>query len=394
MLCEVERRKRSNSDDRVKLWDDMQPRIAYWTGTWEPQREAISKEIIMLRAFNRSKLPVVSFSPEQRSTYRHRDRAILLSSRRWMTLRAIAAAVEAAADLNHVFGGFESWHLLRSVGRRPILLTTALLSPPVVDRRQTEKVTAFAAEAPVLVDDLRRCGVPKNRIELVYPGVDLAEHYPAPLPAGRLRVLFASSPRSPRGFEERGIPMMVEAARHAPDVDFVFLWRDWDDPAAVDRAWRVLDPPRNVTILRQDAARMALVYAAVHVVACCYKPRFGKVVPNSIVEGLACGRPALVSETCGIADLVRQRRAGVAVGLDWRSLVRALRELQANLPEYAAAARRVAVEHFDVDRFRAQYAAIYDRLVAPAARLSSLDALAEAAVKNSPVPETSYARSE
>jgi glycosyltransferase involved in cell wall biosynthesis len=365
----------------------MPPRVAYWTGTWEPQREAISKEIVMLRAFSRSRLPVVSFSPDQRSAYRPRERAILLSSRRWMILRAIAAAVEPAADLNHVFGGLESWHLLRSIGRRPVLLTAALLSPKEIDRRQAEKVSVFAAEAPAVVDDLRRCGVPEGRIELVYPGVDLAEHSPTPLPPGRLRVLFASSPRTPRGISDRGIPELVEAARHAPDVDFVFLWRTWDDPAAVDRAWRALNPPGNVSVLRRDADRMELVYASVHVVACCYRPGFGKAAPNSILEGLACGRPALVSETCGVADLVRHHRAGVTVGQDWRSLVRALRELQANLPEYAAAARRLAVECFDADRFRAQYAGIYERLAPGTVRCSSLDAPADAIVDNSPARE-------
>jgi len=206
--------------------DDMRPRVAYWTGTWEPQREAISKEIMMLRASSRSRLPIVSFSPDQRSAYRRRERAILLSSRRWMTLRAIAAAVEPAADLNHVFGGLESWHLLRSIGRRPILLTAALRSPASIDRRQVEKVGVFAAEAPVLVDDLRRCGVPDDRIRVwCIPESNLAEHSPTPLPAGRLRVLFASSPRTPLGLADRGIPVLVEAARHLPDVDFVFLWR-------------------------------------------------------------------------------------------------------------------------------------------------------------------------
>lgn len=340
----------------------------------------------MLRG-SRSGLPVVAFSPEQRSAYRRREHAILLSSSRWVTLRAIGAAVEAAADLNHVFGGLESWHLLRSIGRRPILLTAALLSPQRIDRRQIEKVGVFAAEAPTVVDDLRRRGVPRDRIELVYPGVDLCEHHPTPLPAGRLRVLFASSPRSPLGFGDRGIPALVEAARHSPDVDFVFLWRKWDDPAAVDRAWQALDPPGNVSVLRLDAARMELVYATVHVVASCYKPGFGKAAPNSILEGLACGRPALVSDTCGIADLVRHHRAGVVVGLDWRSIVRGLRDLQASLPEYAAAARRLAVECFDADRFRAQYAGIYERLVPFVTRPSSLNAPAEAAVEPSTARE-------
>jgi glycosyltransferase involved in cell wall biosynthesis len=363
----------------------MHHRIAYWTGTWEPQREAISKEIVMLRMASGSRLPVVSFSPEQRSGYRRRERAIVLSSRRWVTLRAIAAAVEAAADLNHVFGGLESWHLLRSIGRRPILLTTALLSPQTIDRRQADKVDVFAAEAPALVDDLRRCGIPEHRIELVYPGVDLDEYSPTPLPAGRLRVLFASSPRSPNGFADRGIPVLVEAARHSPDVDFVFLWREWDDPAAVDGAWRALDPPGNVSIVRRDAARMELVYASVHVVASCYRPGFGKAAPNSILEGLACGRPALVSDTCGIADLVRHRRAGVVIERDSRSVVRALRALQANLPEYAAAARRLAVECFDADRFRAQYAGIYERVAPRSTR--DLSTPAEPVVESSPARE-------
>ena len=94
-------------------------RVTYWTGTWDPQREAISKEIEVLRGLGGGQAPVVSFSTGQRLGVDMRNRVVRLNASQWPLLRAIAALIEPRAELNHVFGALDAWHLLRAIRRRP-----------------------------------------------------------------------------------------------------------------------------------------------------------------------------------------------------------------------------------------------------------------------------------
>jgi glycosyltransferase involved in cell wall biosynthesis len=286
---------------------------------------------------------------------------VQLSSERWVILRALAAAIEPWGDVTHVFGGLESWHLLRSLGRRPILLTVALQGRPAASQL-VDKVAAFAAESTPIVRELRAAGVPGDRIHLVYPGIDLTQFTPKPMPASRFRILFASSPADPAEFDARGIPLLIEAARLCPETEFLFVWRQWGRQSEADRAFAALRPPSNVTIVKRDYENMAAVYHDVHAVACLYAPGFGKSAPNSIIEGLACGRPALVASECGLADVIQRAGAGSVVDRNVSALAHGIAELHAHHADYSLAARRLAEESFDVCRFQSRYAAIREAL--------------------------------
>ena len=65
----------------------MPPRVTYWTGTWDPVKEAISKEVVALRIGSRARAPVVSFSPGQPNRLVRKDRVLTLSGGAWMFLR-------------------------------------------------------------------------------------------------------------------------------------------------------------------------------------------------------------------------------------------------------------------------------------------------------------------
>jgi len=80
------------------------------------------------------------------------------------------------------------------------------------------------------------------------------------------------------------------------------------------------------------------------------------------MEGLACGRPALVSEGCGIADIIRSRSAGAVAARTVAHLSEALDTLQADYRRMALNARAAAEDLFDADRTRQRYASLYARL--------------------------------
>ncbi len=340
----------------------MPPRVTYWTGTWDPRQEAISQEVQLLRTAGGASHPVVSFSPGQRSALRPADRVVQLSARRWMLVRAIAAVVERYGAISHVFGGFSSWHLLRAVGRRPVVLTVAIPGDPPAPAIRAN-VSYAVAESEPLVEALRRVGLPADRVRLIYPGVDLGHFTPGPDPsARRFRLLFASSPSDAAEFERRGIPLLVETARRCPEIDVVFLWRQWGDQHAARRALARLAPPPNVSVELASGREMPEIYRSADAVACLYEDGFGKSCPNSVVEALACGVPVVVSSGCGIAGLVSASGAGIAVPRAPETVVAAVRRLHETRAGWSDAARALAERAFDVRRFLDAYARLYDEI--------------------------------
>ena len=337
----------------------MPPRVTYWTGTFDPAREAISKELETLRRAMRPSAPVVSLASRQSSSISPRDRVVRLAGDRWLTFRATAAIVEPLGDVTHAFGAMNAWHMLRALGRRPMIFTVALPGP-ALEPGLYDKVTVFVAESECLADDLRRAGIGADRIRVIYPGVDLAEYRPVTRAAGdRFQILFASSPAHAGEFEARGIPLLVELARLCPEMDVTLLWRSWGDQQEAERAFAKLNPPPNVRIDTRRGRSMASIYQDADAVACLYQPGFGKSCPNSIVEALACGVPALVSESCGIAGLISNEGAGIAPAAQPAEVAAAARALRAAHTQYKTAARRLAERHFDIRQFVETYARLY-----------------------------------
>jgi glycosyltransferase involved in cell wall biosynthesis len=349
---------------------DVPPKVTYWTGIWDPSREAISKEVDGLRRSLAPGSPVVSFSLGQRSGLNRPERVLTLSCRRWLTLRAIAALVEPRGDVTHAFGSLDGWHLLRSLGRRPLLYTVAIPGP-ALDRELYDHVTTFAVESRALAQPLLALGVPADRIEVVYPGIDLSAFRPASSPPpSPFRLLFASTPADVRYFESRGIPLMIELARRRRDIHLTLLWRRWGNVGAAQRALRELAPGDNVELRVADVEDMAAVYRSAHATMCCFAPGTGKSIPNSVIEGLACGRPALVTEGSGISEVVDQQLAGVVADRSVEALCDAVDTLRANYPFYARNARTAAEQLFDLEATRRAYARLYDELAPQPGSLS------------------------
>ena len=201
-----------------------------------------------------------------------------------------------------------------------------------------------------------RCG---GRVERAHSshlsGVDLDRFRPGPPPAGRFRLLFASTPADPQEFHERGIPLMVEAARRCPDVGFCVAVAPMGDAHTTNRALALLQPPSNFRVEHRDLSNMAEAYDSSHATVCLFDRGFGKSCPNSVIEGLACGRPALVSEGCGIAGLVAREGAGVAVRRDPAEVALAIERLRRDYDGSPNEHVRFRRGQFDLRRFVLTY---------------------------------------
>lgn len=350
------------SSDRTSSPALVSPAVTYWTVQWNPSREAVSKEVSQLRSSLSPASPVVCFGNAQPTRLLASERVLQLAADRWLLLRGVAALIERRGAVTHVAGD-GSWHLLRALGRRPLVMT--LMIPSVLPPKTLlDRVSLFVAESEALHDTLLAHGVDQRRVRLVYPGIDLARFSVRPLPTDRFRLIFASAPAHVTEFQGRGIPLMIELARRRPDLEILMLWRNWDDATTTAEAFRALDPPPNVVIERGDLADMNEGYARAHATICCFEAGAGKSSPNSVLEGLAAGRPALVTRECGIAGLIGRTGAGAVCDRSVEALADGVDRLMADLPGMSVRARVAAETHFDHREFLRRYAAIYQELAA------------------------------
>lgn len=342
----------------------MPPKVTYWTGTWDPAKEAISKEIDSLRVGDRASSSVVSFSPGQTTRFVRSQHALLLSAKAWPILRLTALLIERRGDLSHVFGGPSSWHLLRALGRRPILLT-AVVGSDEPGTLPLENVARVVVEAEGAEDEWVRRGVPRDRIEVIHPGIDVDWFAQTPAPtAKRFTLLFASTPADPAEIPGRGIPLLVELARTRTDIDIVLPWRKWGDVGASQRALDALKPTPNFVVEYGDCPDMRRFYSAAHATIACFARGVGKTVPNFVVEGLASGRPCIATSGIGLAGDLRKTGAGIVCSSNVAELSRAIDAIRDGWSDFSARARALAQSQFSLMTFRRKYERLYAQVTA------------------------------
>lgn len=337
---------------------DVPPRVAYWTSSFEPHMEAIASEVALLRRHFR---PSVSWGlTHRRWILLSRERGYCVHPRLHLLFRFATRLLESAFDIHHVFGSLGDWFYLNRPRRQPTVLTVAAGGPPV-ERHLLERVDQFVVEYPQAREELERIGIDSRRVRLIFPPVNLEKFSPAPAPGGPFTVLFASSPEEPTWLEARGIPQILDAAALLPAMHFRFLWRPWGTSEAKMRQWIAERGLSNVELLVGRWEDMAAQYRASHV---CVAPftdtERAKPAPNSIVESLACGRPVVVTEKVGLANLIVEGKAGLVCLATGEALASHLKRLQADWSEYSAAARKTAERWFGVEQFLSAYRQVYD----------------------------------
>jgi len=125
------------------------------------------------------------------------------------------------------------------------VLFTAVIPGAPSAQNVYDRVDHFVAESRVLRSTLVGAGVITDRIDVIYPAVDVDRYAPQPAPTGRFTLLFASSPPTVEEIDARGVGLLIDLARMCPDVDIRVLWRTWGD---MDESLRVVasrNPPTN-----------------------------------------------------------------------------------------------------------------------------------------------------
>ena len=292
------------------------------------------------------------------------------------------AAVQAARAVPGGVPVVQTYHALGSVKRRH--QGDRDTSP--AGRVQTEATLGRSVDLVVAtctdeVTELRRLGVPAQRITVVPCGVDTQHFTPGPsgrAPGGPPRILSIG-----RLVERKGVDTVIQALVDVPDAELVVAGGPSsdglaDDPevqrlAALARTLRVADRVTFLGCVSHEHVPAVIRSADVVVATPWYEP-FG-IVP---LEAAACGRPLVGSAVGGLLDTVQHGVTGLLVPpRDPDALADALNDLLADEGErrrFGAAARRRAVERYGWDCVARGTVAAYGTVVGAAPAIEEVEA--------------------
>jgi glycosyltransferase involved in cell wall biosynthesis len=264
----------------------------------------------------------------------------------------------------------------------PLLQAEALgITLPADERarlsaRLERNVAAFRWITAPSAPFARLAGLPSERVVVAGNGTDSAAVRPVPLPATPA-VAFISGAAPSRGIEE-----LIEAVRlvrdDVPDTRLLlFLAATGEGSAAYLEALQAShaeDPWIEFGTARYDALGEALGRATLLAIPTPSHPYWDSVPPIKLFDGMAAGRPHVVTPRAETARIVEANDAGVvAAGDDAASLATAMAGLlraPATVERMGNSARRAAENEYDWRTIGARLAAELDRLSSPWARLA------------------------
>lgn len=205
------------------------------------------------------------------------------------------------------------------------------------ERLFLSRVDLFSPMSNWAADDLRRLGVPDQRIRVIHPGVDLDAWKPACRSHREdepLRLLFVGG-----NFQRKGGDLLIEAMRgpFRGRCELDIVTRD-DVP-----------PTPGVTIHRAEANSPEL-RALFHRADLFVMPTRAECFGQVAVEALASGLPVIIGKVGGTGDIVDDGVTGWRIAPDAPSLHAALEHalvVRDCLPLMGARGRNVAETRFD-----------------------------------------------
>lgn len=348
-------------------------RIAYWTtASLEPDIEAVSKEVFDLaRHFADS--VVFGVSPHLRFRMGCSPKHLGLNAKFDPMLRLAIPVIERATRINHVYAETSPWLFFKTLRRKPTVLTIAS-EKGEINTEFLDRVEAITVQTEALYRRLSEVERWRRKLSLLYPGIDLARFKPpengdAGRPADRPRVLFATFPRSREEIGPRGVDLLLGLAKGNPEVQFDLLTRPWsggDTASAVVRERLASDRRDNIRLLEGRRDRMEDLYRNCDFTVIPYtRTDGGKECPLSLVEGLACGVPVLISSVAPFASFVEANGCGIAFEPNPQSFARAIDAGWSRYSELRAGALACARQHFDRQSVYRRLESLYDVIEAP-----------------------------
>jgi glycosyltransferase involved in cell wall biosynthesis len=344
-------------------------RIAYWTTSClQPEIEAVSKEVFQLAAHFPDSL-LFGISPHYALRASFQRRYVGFHPHFDPLLRILVPYIERRYDISHVYGAPTPWTFYKTLYRKPIVLTVAseIGAPRIEFLNRCRKVLV---QTNSYYQTLLALGIEKDKLELLYPGVDLQQYRPrngTRQQRDTPKVLFASAPRSEEEMKNRGVYLLLQAAEGSRQVQYQLLYRQWGSgytSLAATKRWLESHSLDNVILTNDIVTDMHRLYSDHNFTIIPYTTADGgKECPMSALEGLACGLPTLISSVAPFAEFVAQHKCGVLFDPTPASLVIAVETGMRQYPELSTNAVKVARRYFSSQQLLERMTQIYEEIL-------------------------------
>ncbi|MDG2004272.1 MAG: glycosyltransferase [Novosphingobium sp.] len=211
------------------------------------------------------------------------------------------------------------------------------------------RATVLLAVSEALKTDMAALGMPKDRIEIHYTGLDHTRF--KPVDRRQAREAIASDPSLAIPVDgplfvlpgaliaRKGQRFAIEALAQLPDARMA-LAGSGEDEAMLRRLTAKLDLNDRVHFLGLVThERLPTLLSAANAMVL---PSASEGLANAWVEALACGAPIIIPEIGGAREVVQDQSAGRIVARNADAIANAIRELLANPPEQALVAANAA----------------------------------------------------
>ena len=241
----------------------------------------------------------------------------------------------------------------------------------LIGQRIYSRASKVIALRPEEIAECESVGIPSHKITVIGNGINLADWQVRRedglcfrtrfgIPIDALLVLFLS-----RIDKKKGPDLMVEALRQlkAPNVYCVLAGPDDGYQQYVQQLainYGLSDRVIFTGLLKDGEIQAAYAAADVFVL-----PSRFDTFPMAIVEALASGLPTIITETCQVAELLREK-AGLVTPADPTAIANALHRITSD-PDlrsiYAKGARKLAEREFSVQKTVDRLEEIYRQII-------------------------------
>lgn len=261
-------------------------------------------------------------------------------------------------------------HLYTSLCDRPYLLflnkkNMVITSPNFFSKerirskmRHLQKVRQIIIQSETQKKELIDAGIKEEKLSLIYPPVEL-ERFSYHEPPPDFTILNASCPGKVRDLQKRGIYFLLDLDPYLGDEHMKFLWRGGEFSLFMDKIKNLAF--KHINIENKIYTDMNRQYAQVHCTIIPYLQfdEYLKLIPTSVIESLAAGKPVLVSSKTGVAEIIRANACGVVFDPTRENLLHAIADLRKNYWRYQKNCRKTAEKYFSQGEFLKKHELIY-----------------------------------
>ena len=318
--------------------------------------DAVMQEVELLRSRFASEMVFILPSARPRARFPRP----LYGLHRLRTIRRLVPTI----DLCHLYNAELYYFPLLRFIRKPVLYTVVSglgRENRIPSTDVLRRLEGIVVPSVYDLERLKQRGLDNGHV--VRPGIDVSRFTQAPPAAGSEFVLVAgSAPWTRKQFRTKGVNALLQVARRMPSLRLVFLWRGWLTEE-IRRRVNALGLGDRVDIHSERVDVNQVLHRADAAVVLADKQKLVKAYPHSLLEALACGRPALISDCIPMADYVRKTRCGEIVpSLEPSDVLRAIQRLRENYEEYRVNACRVGKTDFSQEDLVKSYRDLYESI--------------------------------